>query len=99
MSITTRAPSRLLVLLVVIAAFSLLLLVSAVQATDRVGEPEARSTAQHEVQQGETLWEIATAIGLPGDDVRATVYEIKRINGLRGATIQPGQVLTVPAGG
>ncbi len=94
MSTTTRAPSRLLVLLVVIAAFSLLLLVSAVQATDSF-----LGTEVHEVQAGETLWDIAASIAAPGADVRATVFDLKRLNRLDGAVIQPGQVLAVPASG
>ena len=94
MAITTRAPSRLLVLLVVMAAFSVLLLVSTVQATDQVA-----ATGHHEVASGETLWDIAAAITSPGGDVRATVFDLKRLNRLDGAMIVPGQVLTIPVNG
>ena len=97
MTITTRAPSRLLVLLVVVGVFSLLLLVSAVQATDRIAATEVHEV--HEVQAGETLWDIAATVTRPGGDVRATVFDLKRLNDLDGSVIVPGQVLTVPTGG
>lgn len=46
------------------------------------------------VRPADTLWSIAAA-RYPGDP-RAGVYELERRNGLRGAVIQPGQVLVLP---
>nr|NLD41098.1 LysM peptidoglycan-binding domain-containing protein [Actinomycetales bacterium] len=56
-------------------------------------EPVAGGTVV--VGAGDTLWSIAAAV--PGADVRGTVAEIVSLNGLANATIQPGQVLVVPA--
>ena len=47
---------------------------------------------------GDTLWDVAADATESGQDVRATVFEIKRLNGLDGSLIHPGQVLLVPAG-
>jgi LysM repeat protein len=48
------------------------------------------------VQSGDTLWSIADTVAGPGDDVRAVVDEIQRVNGLRTADLVPGQVLRLP---
>ena len=52
-------------------------------------EPERR----YVVQPYDTLWSIASA---GYGDPRRGVWEIKERNGLRGATIVPGQVLVLP---
>ena len=48
------------------------------------------------VQYGDTLWNIARTYGSSNMDVRETVYEICRINGVEAGSIYPGQVLKVP---
>lgn len=47
-------------------------------------------TATHKVKSGETLWRIATKYG-------TTVADIRDRNGIRGNSINAGQVLNVPA--
>lgn len=47
------------------------------------------------VQEGDTLWSIASSLG-GGGDVRAVVDEIQRLNHLDGAALVPGQVLQLP---
>ena len=47
------------------------------------------------VQEGDTLWSIATSLDSEGD-VRAVIDEIQRMNGLEGADLVPGQVLQLP---
>ena len=91
MSTVSKAPSRVLVLLVSVAVASFLLLASAVQATDGV-----RATAEVQVSAGDTLWEIASEVSEPGDDVRKVIHDIKRMNDLDNSIIRPGQVLVVP---
>jgi nucleoid-associated protein YgaU len=47
------------------------------------------------VQPGDTLWSIASPVAGDGD-VRATVAEIRRLNGLSSAGLVPGQTLRLP---
>jgi nucleoid-associated protein YgaU len=48
------------------------------------------------VESGDTLWSIATSVAGTGRDVRAVVDEIRRVNGLVGSVLTPGQVLRLP---
>ncbi|HVL81258.1 MAG TPA: LysM peptidoglycan-binding domain-containing protein [Actinomycetota bacterium] len=68
-----------------------------------VGAAGAAATRPHEqewrcvqVAAGDTLWELASG---SGSDVRAEMHRIARTNGLRDASIQPGQHIWVPADG
>lgn len=47
------------------------------------------------VQSGDTLWDIAREFGDGRTDIRKLVWEIQVMNGLRSATIHPGQLLVV----
>lgn len=47
------------------------------------------------VQPGDTLWSVA-ARHLPSRDAYGTIEEIRRLNGLSGHTIHPGQRLRLP---
>ncbi len=91
MGIIAKAPSRLLVLLVMISVLSLLLLASAVQATGTV-----RPTGEYRVEAGDRLWDIAAERTVDGEDVRETLHAIRRLNSLDSSVLQPGQVLVVP---
>lgn len=51
----------------------------------------------HTVSGGETLWEIATAVAAPGQDVRDVVAELQELNGLPTSGLRVGQQLLVPA--
>jgi nucleoid-associated protein YgaU len=48
------------------------------------------------VQQGDTLWGIATQYGPPREDVRSIVHRIQQANRLDTSLIHPGDVLLVP---
>ncbi len=62
------------------------------------GQDELRLAGETSVvvQQGDSLWSIASAVAGAGDDVRAVVDEIQHLNGLRGSDLEPGQVLQLP---
>lgn len=51
-------------------------------------------SAHYRVKPGDTLWSIAAT--RYGGDPRKGVWEIQQRNHLAGATIAPGQVLTLP---
>ncbi|MFQ5517928.1 MAG: LysM peptidoglycan-binding domain-containing protein, partial [Acidimicrobiia bacterium] len=91
---STRSLRRLLVLLVAAVAIFVLLIASNVEAGAGPG-----AVGLVRVYTGDTLWDIAGTITPAGEDIRATVYQIKKMNGLDGARIIPGMVLRVPADG
>jgi LysM repeat protein len=77
---------------IVIVALALALLLSVVARAGQSAGPERR----YAVQPGDTLW--AIALREYGGDPREAVWEIRQRNGLDGTTVQPGQVLVLPAG-
>lgn len=91
MTIRISTLSRAVVLLTAVAVVFFLLLTSGAGAGN-----EIRPTGVHVVADGETLWSIAAGYTDPGDDVRATVFDLKRINQLDGSLIRPGEQLVVP---
>ena len=74
--------------IVMLAAVGILLWAAFARSSDASG-PERR----YVVQPYDTLWSIASS---GYSDPRQGVWEIKERNGLRGATIVPGQVLVLP---
>lgn len=50
----------------------------------------------HTVDNRETIWSIAEQYCKKGQDVRKTVYEIKKTNGIQGNIISAGQTLKIP---
>lgn len=65
----------------------------------RLGAAERNSPSAsvevHVVSNGDTLWGLAGRLA-PGEDPRRFVYEVQRLNGLRGGRIFPGQRLVLP---
>lgn len=49
----------------------------------------------HVVDEGETLWKLARTYS-PGQDPRAFVYEVRRLNHLASPQVFPGQSLILP---
>ncbi len=66
-------------------------------ASQRAGTPEATTIVQ--VESGQTLWSIASELTPEGDDVRETMFHIKRLNALDSSALAAGQRLRVPFAG
>ena len=49
-----------------------------------------------EVQSGQTLWQIASVYVPEGEDLRAFVWELKKINHLENSNLYPHQILQIP---
>ena len=52
---------------------------------------------EYVVESGDTLWKIASGVVGPDQDLRRLVADIRRLSGVEGGTIFPGQVLLIPA--
>lgn len=57
--------------------------------------PEGIPVTVHSVEQGETLWALASGIN-PGKDNRDIVFEIMRLNGMSDGSVKAGQTLLLP---
>ncbi|GGA74311.1 hypothetical protein GCM10011490_26240 [Pseudoclavibacter endophyticus] len=82
-----------LAILAVALGFGALAAPPAIAAVSNVSA--AAELEQVTVGAGETLWEIAEGAATTRD-VRDVLADIKRINGLEGAHVEPGQVLMLP---
>ena len=91
MTIRTSTLTRAVVLLTAVAVVFFLLLASGAGAGN-----EVRPTGVHVVVGGDTLWSIAAQHTQAGEDIRTTVFDIKRMNRLEGSIIQAGEQLVVP---
>lgn len=92
---SANALPRMVLLAVVVAAF--LLLASSVGEAGQGGETPV-ATRTYMVRSGDTLWSLATDLTPAGGDVRRTVFELRRLNGLEDSRLLPGQRLRIPAG-
>ena len=77
---------------ILLIALALALLLSVVDRSGQSAGPERR----YVVKPADTLW--AIALREYGGDPREAVWEIRERNGLTGTTVQPGQILVLPAG-
>ena len=84
-------PGRLLILLTALVATFLLL-----GGTGSASSPSI--TMEHRVQSGDTLWDLASDVTGPGEDIREVVEVIRHINGLTSSNLTPGQILMIPVG-
>ncbi|MGZ5384711.1 MAG: LysM peptidoglycan-binding domain-containing protein [Acidimicrobiia bacterium] len=93
MTIRTSTLTRAVVLLTAVAVVFFLLLASGAGAGN-----EVRATGVHVVAAGDTIWSIAAQHTQPGEDVRTTVFDIKRMNRMEESMIHTGDQLVVPLG-
>jgi LysM repeat protein len=61
----------------------------------RAGAVPAGPAPTITVRPGDTLWDIAARV-MPRRDGQAAVAELRRLNGLGGYGLSPGQVLILP---
>lgn len=47
------------------------------------------------VKYGDTLWSIASKVN-SGRDIREVIYDIQNINGIKSASIKPGDKIYIP---
>ena len=98
MTISVKSPVRAAVLLTTVAVVVVLLLANAFAAEGGVPGDGHGERVEHLVVTGDTLWDIAATYTPAGEDVRHTVLDIRRANGLQDSVIFPGQVLEIPVG-
>jgi LysM repeat protein len=61
------------------------------------GPTQALEVVGYTVQPGDTLWQIAADVAVPGEDVRDVIVELQDLNGLPRAELSAGQHLVLPA--
>ncbi|MBE7186702.1 MAG: LysM peptidoglycan-binding domain-containing protein [Jatrophihabitans endophyticus] len=94
------APLRLtrrgvVVLTAVLAAIAIGVVLFAAASSRAAGAPSAPAgRGAVTVQSGDTLWSIASRVA-PGEDPRAEIATIRRLNDLHGVGLVPGQRLRV----
>ncbi len=89
----TRRGRWVVTLLILGALLGLSLVVSS--GSVATGERGAPATEQVVVEQGDTLWGIATRVGGPGE-TQSVMLEIEQLNHLDSSALVEGQVLAVP---
>jgi len=90
--LTKRGRLVVLVFVVVSLFTALIMFGSFANATATNAGP---ATAVVVVQQGESLWSIAQSIA-PNADPRATINDIKDLNGFNDSVVSAGQSIVVP---
>ena len=61
------------------------------------GPTQALEVVGYTVQPGDTLWQIAADVAVPGEDVRDVIVELQDLNALPRAELSAGQHLVLPA--
>lgn len=60
------------------------------------GPVPAQEVQRHAVAPGETLWQLASQVAGPGEDVRDVVLEIERLNEMASSALVAGEELLLP---
>lgn len=91
--LTARGRAVLTVLALLLAAW-----VAGPSGAFAGGPGEAEEVTAVTIGAGDTLWDIASAVARPDQDVRDVVARIADLNGLEGSGLVAGEQLLVPAG-
>jgi ABC-type transport system involved in cytochrome c biogenesis permease component len=94
--ITRRGRTVLAVLIAVPLAIAAVVGGVGAMGATATDAPVTSSFQYVHVAAGESLWQVAQEIA-PKADPRDVVADLTRLNGLEGATLQPGQRLAIPA--
>ncbi|MDO4582166.1 MAG: LysM peptidoglycan-binding domain-containing protein [Bacillota bacterium] len=86
-----RRANCLLVLTLLIVAASMIWGGITAQASD-----EARQLREITICQGDTLWSLVEDFYDYDGDIRAAIYEVKKINDMSSSYIQAGDTLLIP---
>lgn len=71
----------------------LALCVTGIVAANGDNTPE---TEPYMVNEGDTIYSIATRIATPKDNINKLAYEISHNNSISNGMIQPGQIIQIP---
>jgi nucleoid-associated protein YgaU len=91
----TARGRRLCLSLAVATGVGLAALLHGLLASDGAGGLHLAGQTSVVVRPGDTLWSIASTVA-GDDDVRGVVDDIRRVNGLHGSDLVPGEVLRLP---
>lgn len=83
---------------VVMVLLALVVVLAGVMGGRAVADGPERGTEvqPYAVQSGDTLWQIASTVAAPGEDVRDVIIRLQDLNGMSGSDLSAGQVLLLP---
>jgi LysM repeat protein len=93
--VSPKRARRRITRLALLAAIILAVLFGAPKLVQTLTPAQDVPLTEHKVTRGESLWQIAAQYR-PESDPREVIAQIKQINKLGDATLQPGQRLLVP---
>lgn len=93
MRLTRRG--RLALAALAAGALSIMVVLSGQITADAGSQTAGPATSVVVVQSGDSLWSIAQEVA-PAADPRETIARIRDLNGMRSATVIPGQSVVVP---
>lgn len=90
-----RARGRQIIFALLLTMAALCSLAMAV-APPRAPSQDQRPLIAVTVDQGDSLWSLVARYGPKGRDIRLTIDDTLRINGLASPELHPGQVVLIP---
>jgi len=93
--LTARGRRVLLFVVLLVVGVGLALMQADRASAD--GPTGAVEVVRHVVQPGETLWDIASQVAGPGEDVRDVVLQLVDLNRLPSGGLMAGQSIVIPA--